>query len=276
MDRCIWATPLLFLALTLCACHSPRTAASAHPIGLPREEPATASGPHTASMQGKSVDEVLRGDEAKILVFPECASYPRGDLGAPKVSVDELIELVKDCRVEVVYELARHSFRGTLPDLQRWRDYRRISSPRISAGRHIASFPQAFYWKENNVHFRIRSSRRKSRQDIHHDGSKVISWSSRSDKSAYHYKPVTQGEESAESTAMAASFKAKTWESLCSYFRFAEPKTPPRGSTAGSGDTGVWFGRWEPSYNVGEVKPWTWEKSPLRDVRVVSTVEHDC
>ena len=139
----------------------------------------------------------------------------------------------------------------------------------------IASFPQAFYWKENNVTF--------PDQMISCNLGKISTtmgagdlWSSRSDKSAYDYKPVTQGEESEDPTAdMAASLQGEdvgftlfSISGLRNLRRRLEGQLPEV-EILGVGlveGTLIQCGRGE-TLDMG--------KSPLRDVRVVSTVEHD-
>jgi len=268
MDFLSKATVPLLLVLLLSGCHSPRTAASAHPQQpLPREHAAPAE--HSASLPKKTSEEVLRGDDAKILVFPECASYPE------LVPIDELIDLNKNCRVEIVYELGRSLSEGRLQIFNDGEIDSEYPLPELSAGRHITSFTQGFYWKENDETLPdgMLSCNLGTVSTTIGAGSL---WSSHSDESVYDYKPGPPGENVGDPPAdLAASFRGDD----LGFASFNIPglrnlKAREAGQLPEVEILGVGFVEGTP-VECGRGVNLDLGEAPLRDVRVVSTVEHD-
>lgn len=268
------ATAPLLLSTLLSGCHSPRTAASSHPQQpLPQVHAGHVA--QSASMPQTATDEVLRGDDAKILVFPDCASYPRGDLGDPKVSVDELIELVKDCRMEVVYELARPLSEGRFQIFNDGEITDEYPLPELSAGRHITGLPRVFYWREDHETFPDQMISCNLGKISTSMGSGDL-WSSRVEKSAYEYKPAPRGERSEDPTAdMAASLQGEEMGfTLFSIPGLQNLKGRLSGQLPEVELLGVGFVEGTP-IQCGRGETLDMGKSPLRDVRVISTAEHD-
>lgn len=212
----------------------------------------------------------MRGDDAKILVFPWCASVPSD------VSTDEHMQLLNHCQTEVVYELGRSLSEGHLQIFNDGGISDEYPLPELSTGKHVTDLPHGFYWKENRESFPdplLSCTLGKRYITIGADSL----WAEDSDPSAYDYKPGHPREKYRDPPAdLAANLEGED-------VGFEEWRIPARQNL------GVRLSGQLPEIQLLGVgftestlvecgrgqNPEQFGKAPLRDIRVVSTVEHD-
>jgi len=218
-----------------------------------------------------TTDEVLRGDDAHILVFPGCGGVSRDD-----VTAEEYADMVQHCPAEVVYELGKPLSEGRLQIFNDGEITAEFPLLELSAEKHVTTLPQTFYWKENNETFpdpAVSCSLGKIMTTI----SASSLWDSHSEESAYDYKsgpaPKEIGDPPADLAASLngedvgfASLIVPALQNLKTRKSGRLPEIELLGVGFAEG-TMVECGR---GYDSGKGG-----KSPLRDIRVVSTVEHD-
>ena len=258
---------ILVLMIVVCGCRSARTPTSSQP--QPQEggqSHGTAAAESPAPVPPESNSEiVLRGDDAKIMVLPSGGSY-LNDLTARRESYP----------IEVIYELARPLSEGRLQIFKDAQIEAEYPLSELSAGKHITTLPQVFYWKENDETF--------PNAELFYNLGKVSSnltmtdlWSARHGESLYDYKPGPLGEKIGDPPAdPAAGYRGDEQA-------FVQTNIPGYRNLPGraSGQLpeveilGVGFVEGTPMHCGRGLNPEQLVDAPLHDVRVVSTVEHD-
>jgi hypothetical protein len=238
---------LLSLLLQTCAAPTPAAAQSPQP-----KQPAAA---------------ILSDEVAKIAVFPPCTD-----------SIDELTAKRRPCPLEVVYELQQDLAEGHMEVFNLLHVEAQYPLPDLSAGKHILVIPdalQAFYWAENDQTVPEpmlfcnlgTGSTSMMLEDLWGAAS--------SSKSLYDYKPPPPPKKFRDPTDLAAAFRGDD-------LGFAEFKPSKRNLELRDSAQlpeveilGVGFVEGTPVECGQGVNPERFFKSPLRDVRVVSTLAHD-
>ena len=267
--------PIIALMILLCGCRSAPTPAASQP--QPHEQPRGQNhgialpAVRPAPVPPKSNSEIaLRGDDAKIddakiMVLPGGGSY-----------LDDLTARRESYPIEVIYELGRPLSEGRLQIFNHGQIEAEYPLSELSAGIHVTTLPQVFYWKENDETF--------PNADLFYNLGAVSSnltmtdlWSARHGKSLYDYKPGPLGEKVGDPPAdMAAEFRGDEQA-------FVQSNIPGYRNLQGRASEqlpeveilGVGFAEGTPMHCGRGLNPEQLVDAPLHDVRVVSTVEHD-
>ena len=259
-------TPLLLLLLSglLVDSHPPHTTAFASPPPPPQDRSAApVKQPETQSPPEKKADFVLRGDDAKIIVFPACGKYIDAS-GREHY-----------CPVEAIYEIQPALSEGRLQIFNDGEITEEVPLPDVSPGLHQVDLGQGYYWSSNNETLPEGAiSCNLGTVSTTFDGRAL--WNMRPDPSVYDYKPRPPRRKFKDPPAdLAASFRSGD-------LGFSEARIPGRQNLAGRerGDLpeiqllGVGFVEGT-KVNCGKGLNLDEAESPLHGVRVVSTVEHD-
>src|SRR5258708_5829458 len=251
---------ILFLTpLLLRACHAPQTRTPT-PAGEPTAQEATP--------QRQNSEMILGDDVVKIIVFPPCVDFK-----------DKLTGRRRPCQFEIHYELERSLSEGRLEIFNALQVEPQYSLPDLSAGKHTIAIPdilQGFYWPDD--------------QQTLPDpmlfcavGAGSLSlmveqlWEkSYSGSSAYNYKPPRPPKEVDDPKDPAAAYRGDDLGFSAfniPYKRNLELRS--LGQLPEVEILGVGFTEGTPAECGKGVNPERFFTSPLRDVRVVSTVSHD-
>ena len=261
------ALAVLMLSIAFRGCGSQGTQQQAPPTATLQAPNEHASAKAT---DAKGI-EVLHDNVAEILVFPLC--------GGP---VDRPTHQGKYCPFEVVYELRRPLSEGSLQVFDELHVEAEYPLPDLSAGKHFTTLPRSFYWparedtlpEENLPDHLIWFS----------VGTVPTSlwdrdlWENDSGQSAYDYKPGQVGEKVGDPPPdEAAQFRGDDVGFSSMYIpakhnqELLDTGDLPEIEILGVGfDNGTNVEFWK--QNDRNPKMY---RTPLRDVRVVSTASHD-
>jgi len=225
--------------------------------------------PAETAQQKPTAEAILSDEVAKIIVFPSCVE-----------SLDELTARRRLYPLRVVYELERNLSEGQLEVFNLLHVEAQYPLPDLSAGKHtldITDMKQYFYWPDNEQTVpdpTLFCSLGTSATTI---GIEEL-WENTvySGKSVYDYKPPPPPKEFGDLQDLAAASRGDD-------LGFAEFNIPYKGNLElrDSGQLpeveilGVGFVEGTPVECGKGGNPERFFTSPLRDVRVVSTVSHD-
>ena len=262
---------ILLLSLLLRACPPQRAGTRQTPpaqklrqrqIPLPADKPA-----ETAQL--KQTPEAILSDEvATIFLLPSCVD-----------PLDELTARRRPCPLKVVYELERNLSEGHLEVFNLLHVEAQYPLPELSAGVHTLDITEKeyFYWPENEqtvpdpmLFFSVGTSATTI------EVNELWEKTAYSGNSAYDYKPPPPPREFGDPQDLAAASRADD-------LGFAEFNVPYKHNLElrDSGHLpeveilGVGFVEGTTVECGKGVNPERFFTSPLRDVRVVSTVAHD-
>jgi hypothetical protein len=222
-----------------------------------------------ASQQRQTPEGILSDEVAKIIVFPSCVALQ-----------DELTTRRRPCPFEVVYELERNLSEGHLEVFNLLHVDAQYPLPDLSTGKHtimVTDMPQGFYWPDDEQTLpdpMLFCSLGTSATSI---GIEEL-WENTvyAGKSVYDYKPPPPAKKFGDPQDLAAASRGDD-------LGFAEFNVPYKRNLElrDSGQLpeveilGVGFVEGTPVECGKGVNPERFFTSPLRDVRVVSTVSHD-
>jgi len=264
---------ILFLCLSLQTCRSHQNVSAVQPE--PAHIPAAPGDkvPQAAAQQDAepetSVERILGEDAAKIMIFPPGAE-----------SLEELTARRRLYPLEVVYELKQDLSEGHLEVFNLLHVDAQYPLPDLSAGKHtldITDLKQYFYWPDGEQTVpdpTLFCSLGTSSTSIGIDEL----WNNTvySGKSVYDYKPPPPPKEIGDPADLAAAFRGDDQgfaEFSIPYKRNLELRDS--GQLPEIEILGVGFVDGTPVECGKGVNPERFFTSPLRDVRVVSTVSHD-
>lgn len=210
---------------------------------------------------------MLHSDDAEIMVFPAC--------GGP---IDKPTGRKEYCPIEVVYELRRSLSEGSLQVFNDLKVDAEYPLPELSAGKHITTLPNSFYWQEREetlpdetISFSLGT--------VPTSFSAGELWGADSGQSVYDYKPGPLPErERNPPPDEAAQFRGDDVGFSSMYIpakhnrELLDSGGLPEIEILGVGfDNGTYVQFWkERDRNPNRLYP-----TSLRDVRVVSTASHD-
>jgi hypothetical protein len=230
--------------------------------------PTPAGKPAETTQQNQPPEVVLSDEVATIVVLPSCADL-----------LDELTARRRLCPLRVVYELKRNLSEGHLEVFNLLHVEGQYPLPDLSAGTHTLDITEKeyFYWPENKqtvpdpmLFFSVGTSATTIAV------KQLWEKTTYSGESVYDYKPPPPPKEIGDPTDLAAPFRGDD-------LGFAEFNTPYKHNMElrDSGHLpeveilGVGFVEGTPVECGKGANPDRFFTSPLRDVRVVSTVAHD-
>jgi len=263
------ATVLLLLSLLLRTCHSSQSPPPAEQKPGPQPPPQPASEPaaQATSPQRPIAAALLTDDIATIMVFP------------PSASVDDDLTGRRELRpLEAIYELKQSLSEGRADVFNKGEPAVNFSLPDLSVGRHILVIPgQPFYWSDNDQTFpdpflfcAVGTT------SIEVEAQELWEKTTYSGDSPYAYKPPPPPQEMNDPGDPAAAYRGDDMGFSAfniPYRRNLELRDAgelPEIEILGAG-----FVEGTPAECGRGTNPEKMYTSPLRDVRVVSTVSHD-
>lgn len=261
------ATALLLLTLLPRSCQSSPGPTPGQKPAPEETRPAGEPAPHATGRQRPAAAALLTEDIATIMVFPPSAT-----------AEDDLTARRKLLPLEVIYELKQSLSEGRADIFNNDDPIEHFPLPDLSVGRHILVIPgQPFYWSDNDQTFpdpMLFCAVGTGSTEI--EAQELWEKTTYSGDSPYAYKPPPPSEELNHPGDLAAAYRGDDMgfsDFNIPYKRNLELRDA--GELPEIEILGVGFIEGTPAECGHGTNPEKMYTSPLRDVRVVSTVSHD-